>query len=114
MVQCCPPLSRHETRSFPPSSDSVAAVVAVKGALRRAKKRRALDRSAPLQSRAPLGRKSKNKRPHPPPAKRHPCFSCGALFQQKFCARMPQERRSSSQSTIAPPFRRLHCTTCEK
>jgi hypothetical protein len=34
--------------------DSVAAVLAVKGALRRAQKRRALDRSGPLQARAPL------------------------------------------------------------
>ena len=51
-----------EKQVFSSLADSFASVLAVKGALRRARKRRALDRCGPLQE-APLGRKSKTKRP---------------------------------------------------
>jgi hypothetical protein len=84
-----------KTQVFSSLLDSVAAVLAVKGALRRAQQRRALDRSGPLQTRAPL-REEKQKQKTSPPARagmavcRFAWFCAWArLFPQKFGARMP-------------------------
>jgi hypothetical protein len=70
---------------FSSRAHDFAAVLTVKGALRRARKRRALDRCGPLQG-APLWRKSKNKKTSQSFLRRQsllPVLRLGFVFHQK-------------------------------
>ena len=88
-------------RFFLPGRYFCCRSAAVKGSLRRAKHRRALDRRGPLQTALPR-RKSRKKK-----------FLL--LWAKKSRARMPQERRFAARPTHSIPlFGRVYCTTGEK
>ena len=81
--------------------DSVAAVLAVKGALRRAQKPRALDRSGPLQTHASLREeKQKQKILLPSPAWRFVVFAAMLPFSTKI---LRQETLATTIANSADP-----------
>src|SRR5690349_3856844 len=103
-LHCVDPLTL-ANQVFSSLADSFAAVLAVKGSLRH--KRRALDRSGPLQIPAPLGRKSKNKKTSPCSPRRHGSLgfcACLAFSRKNLALGWPRNDDRQVGRPMASPF----------
>src|SRR5215472_7650083 len=113
MVHCCPPLNRDETRSFPPGS--ILLPPSSPSRVRFAAPKNGAPLTAPGRGKHALrlGRKAKQKEPHPAPRRRSRWwFGLGSpFFHKNFAPGCPRSDDCQRGRPIASPWARFHCTT---